>query len=65
MKERLRGEYLYATSSQAREELERKLKEIKDEQRKKFDLLYQDYEESVQTMLEHQNVRVKFFYIDH
>jgi hypothetical protein len=30
---------------------------IKDEQRRKFDLLYQRYEEAVQKMLDQENVR--------
>jgi hypothetical protein len=48
---------MHATSSHSREEFESKLKVIKDEQRRKFDLLYQRYEEAVQKMLDQQNVR--------
>ena len=56
LKENLRLEYINATSSRSREELDLKLKTIKDDQRKKFDLLYQRYEEAVQRMLDQQNV---------
>ncbi|CAF0974201.1 unnamed protein product, partial [Didymodactylos carnosus] len=42
----------------SREELELKLKQIKDEQRRKFDLLYQRYEETIQKMLDQQNVKL-------
>ena len=57
LKEKTRSDYFHASTSQEREELESKIKIIKDEQRRKFDLLYQDYEEAVQTMLDQQNVR--------
>jgi hypothetical protein len=43
-----------------RDELESKLKAIKDEQRRKFDLLYQQYEEAVQKMLDQENVSRDF-----
>ena len=57
LKEKTRADYFHASTMQEREELESKIKIIKDEQRRKFDLLYQDYEEAVQKMLDHQNVR--------
>lgn len=44
------------TTSQSRDELDLRLKTIKDDQRKKFDLLYQRYEEAMQRMLDQQNV---------
>jgi hypothetical protein len=50
-------DYVHATSNHLREELESKLKIMKDEQRRKFDLLYQRYEEAVQTMLDQENVK--------
>lgn len=56
MKEKLRQEYLHASSSSAREELDSRLKALKDEQRRKFDALYIRFEEAVQTMLAQQNV---------
>ncbi|CAF1200887.1 unnamed protein product [Adineta ricciae] len=58
LKENLRLEYINVTSSRSREELDLKLKTIKDDQRKKFDLLYQRYEEAVQRMLDQQNIKL-------
>jgi hypothetical protein len=56
LKEKIRLDYTHATTNHLREELESKLKMIKDEQRRKFDLLYQRYEEAVQKMLDQENV---------
>ncbi|CAF0825670.1 unnamed protein product [Rotaria sp. Silwood1] len=58
LKEKIRQEYMYSTSSQSREELDSKLKTIKDEQRRKFDMLYLRFEEAVQKMLDQQNIKL-------
>ncbi|CAF2734368.1 unnamed protein product [Rotaria sp. Silwood2] len=58
LKEKIRQDYLHATSSQSREELDSKLKTIKDEQRRKFDMLYLRFEEAVQKMLDQQNIKL-------
>jgi hypothetical protein len=34
---------------------------MKDEQRRKFDLLYQNYEDALQTMLDNDNVGLSMF----
>jgi thousand and one amino acid protein kinase len=60
LKEKIRSDYLRASNSHLRDELESKLKAIKDEQRRKFDLLYQQYEEAVQKMLDQENVIERF-----
>ncbi len=60
LKEKIRADYTHATSNHMRDELESKLKAIKDEQRRKFDLLYQQYEEAVQKMLDQENVSRDF-----
>ncbi|CAF0936496.1 unnamed protein product [Rotaria sp. Silwood1] len=58
LKDKIRQEYMYSTSSQSREELDSKLKTIKDEQRRKFDMLYLHFEEAVQKMLDQQNIKL-------
>ncbi|CAF0893329.1 unnamed protein product [Adineta steineri] len=58
LKENIRLEYVHATTSQSRDELELKLKTMKDDQRRKFDVLYQRYEEAVQKMLDQQNIKL-------
>lgn len=59
LKEKIRADYAHFMHSQEkRAELETKLKSLKDEQRHKFDLLYQRYEETIQKMLEQQNFKL-------
>lgn len=60
LKDKLRGEYAHSSNSHLRDEFDLKLKNIKDEQRRKVDLLYQQYEEAVQKMLDQENVRQRF-----
>jgi len=57
-KEKLRQEYSYCTNQQMRDEFERKLKEIKEERRRKIELLYADFDESLQRICEHQNIKL-------
>lgn len=56
LKEKIRLDYQNPAMGFSRDELELKLKTLKDEQRRKFDLLYQRYEETIQKMLDQQNV---------
>jgi hypothetical protein len=58
LKEKTRLDYLHASTNGSRDELDLKLKALKDEQRRKFDLLYQRYEETIQKMLDHQNLKL-------
>ncbi|UJR27427.1 hypothetical protein I4U23_008716 [Adineta vaga] len=58
LKDNIRLDYMNVTTNHSREELDLKLKTIKDDQRKKFDLLYQRYEEAVQRMLDQQNIKL-------
>ena len=58
MKEKTRLDYAHASTNGTREELDLKLKALKVEQRRKFDLLYQRYEEMIQKMLDHQNFKL-------
>ncbi|CAF3473735.1 unnamed protein product [Rotaria socialis] len=58
LKEKIRQDYMHATSSNTREELDSKLKSLKDEQRRKFDTLYIRFEEAVQKMLDQQNIKL-------
>jgi hypothetical protein len=54
LKEKTRTDY----SSDSRDELDLKLKTLKDDQRRKFDSLYQRYEETIQKMLDQQNFKL-------
>lgn len=59
LKEKIRSDFSHQTNSaEKRIELETKLKTLKDEQRRKFDLLYQRYEETIQKMLDQQNFKL-------
>ncbi|CAF1030666.1 unnamed protein product [Rotaria sordida] len=58
LKEKIRQDYIHTTTNQSREELDSKLKAIKDEQRRKFDTLYLRFEEAVQKMLDQQNIKL-------
>ena len=59
LKEKIRSDYVHLmTNQESRGELEVKLKGLKDEQRRKFDLLYQRYEETIQKMLDQQNFKL-------
>ena len=58
LKEKTRLDYLNASTNGTREELDLKLKTLKMEQRRKFDALYQRYEETMQKMLDHQNLKL-------
>jgi len=58
LKEKTRLDYAHASSNSSREELDLKLKTLKDDQRRKFDLLYQRYEETMQKMLDQQNFKL-------
>ncbi|UJR21547.1 hypothetical protein I4U23_024631 [Adineta vaga] len=58
LKEKTRLDYLNASTNGTREELDLKLKALKTEQRRKFDSLYQRYEEMIQKMLDHQNFKL-------
>jgi hypothetical protein len=58
LKEKIRLDYSSSSSNGSREELDLKLKALKDDQRRKFDLLYQRYEETIQKMLDQQNFKL-------
>ena len=59
LKEKTRSDYLQNSSNGGkREELDLKLKTLKDDQRRKFDLLYERYKETIQKMLDHQNFKL-------
>ena len=59
LKEKIRLDFAQlASSNGSRSELDGKLKSLKDDQRRKFDLLYQRYEETIQKMLDHQNFKL-------
>lgn len=58
LKEKTRLDYVHGSSNGKREDLDVKLKTLKVEQRRKFDLLYQRYEETIQKMLDHQNFKL-------
>lgn len=56
-KEKIRSDYANVNLTyQLREEFETKLKNAKENHRRKADVLYQNYEEAVQTMLQEENV---------
>ena len=52
LKEKIRADFLQTNS---RDELNLKLQTLKEDQRRKFDSLYQRYEETIQKMFEQQN----------
>lgn len=58
LKEKTRLDYSHASSNSSREELNMKLKTLKDDQQRKFVLLYQRYEETIQKMLDQQNFKL-------
>jgi hypothetical protein len=59
LKEKTRSDYLQGSSnSSSREGLELKLKALKDDQRRKFDSLYERYKETIQKMLDQQNFKL-------
>lgn len=58
LKEKTRTDYLQSSSNGSREGLEMKLKSLKDEQRRKFDSLYERYKETIQKMLDQQNFKL-------
>ena len=62
LKEKLRSDYAHASNSHLRDEFDSKMKNIKDEQRRKVDLLYRQYEEAVQKMLDQENVRKRLIH---
>lgn len=59
LKEKIRLDFAQiASTNSTRSELDGKLKSLKDDQRRKFDLLYQRYEETIQKMLDQQNFKL-------
>ena len=58
LKEKTRQDYLHTSIVGSRDDLDLKLKTLKDDQRRKFDLLYQRYEETIQKMLDQQNFKL-------
>jgi hypothetical protein len=58
LKEKTRSDYLQTSNNGSREGLDLKLKILKDDQRRKFDLLYERYKETIQKMLDQQNFKL-------
>lgn len=58
LKEKTRSDHMQSSGNVSREGLELKLKNLKDEQRRKFDLLYERYKETIQKMLDQQNFKL-------
>lgn len=54
----MRSEFTPGIANYSREELDSKLKALKEEQRKKLDTLYIRFEEAVQKMFDQQNVKL-------